>query len=62
MLLHDGSKSEDAIHSFFKEAYDLYVKVRDRRRSKGSRQCCAFPPLLTIIPHARFDFIEHSSS
>lgn len=28
MLLHDGSKSEDAIHSFFKEAYELYVKVR----------------------------------
>ncbi len=27
MLLHDGSKSEDAIHSFFKEAYELYVKV-----------------------------------
>ena len=28
MLLHDGSKSEDAIHGFFKEAYELYVKVR----------------------------------
>lgn len=27
MLLHDGSKSEEVIHGFFKEAYELYVKV-----------------------------------
>lgn len=48
MLLHDGSKSEDAIHGFFKEAYELYVKVRSTLWTDGSLggRECGSPPLL----------------